>query len=93
MLVMKKVQIIQEIDVTVFKRRGPIDDWRIGVTGNPDETKQLLSRKGHDTSRWHHWRADTSYDATTIGDLFRMLGMQEAGYGMESEESEVVYVY
>ena len=91
--VMRKVEIIREIDVAVFKRRGTIDRWHVGVTDDADETKRALMAAGHDVSRWHAWMADTVREAKVIGHLFVTLGMRpDVSYRTDSESS-TVYVF
>ncbi len=93
MPVMRKVEIIREIDVAVFNRRGTIDRWHVGVTDDADETKRALTAAGGDISRWHAWMADTVREANVIGHLFVTLGMQPNVSYRVGAESSTVYVF
>jgi hypothetical protein len=91
--VMRKVEIIREIDVAVFNRRGTIDRWHVGVTDDAEETKRALTAAGHDVSRWHAWMADTVREAKVIGRLFVTLGMRPNVSYRSRSESSTVYVF
>ncbi|MDX1740808.1 MAG: hypothetical protein R3178_05915 [Rhodothermales bacterium] len=74
---MRKVKIIEQIDIKVFKNRGPIERWNIGVTDNPVGTRLALMSDGHDVANWQQWKADNTLDAQAVNKLFVMLGMNE----------------
>ncbi len=90
--IMRKVSIIRQIDLTVFKRRGPIDHWHIGITDRPNEIRESLSSDGRDLSRWTEWKANTVAEAQAIGRLFVMLGMKDEGTEATAQ-AETVYVF
>lgn len=93
MQTMRKAKIIRQIDVTVFKRRGPIDRWHIGVTDNPVGTKLALMSDGHDLSSWKQWKADSTLDAQAVGKLFVMLGMRESEIDETLGTPATIYVF
>lgn len=84
---------MRQIDGTVFKRRGTIDQWHIGVTDNPVGTKLALVSYGRDLRNWRQWKADSTLDAQAVGKLFVTLGMQETDMDETMGTPATVYVF
>lgn len=62
--------------------------WNIGITGNPDRSKETLGNP----EIWHQWQANNDTAAREVLRYYMEKGMKEAE-NQQSVESPFVYIF
>ncbi|MBT8399670.1 MAG: hypothetical protein KJO98_04275 [Rhodothermia bacterium] len=90
---MGRLDIIRQIDVTVFSGSRGIDRWSIGVTQDLETTTTALAESGVDLANLHSWNAENVREAESVRDLFMTLGMQSSNQESDDGAARIVYLF
>ena len=90
---MGRLDIIRQIDVTVFSGSRSIDRWSIGVTQDLETTATVLAASGVDLTNLHSWNAENVREAESVRDLFMTLGMQSSNQDSQHGAARIVYLF
>lgn len=90
---MGRLDIIRQIDVTVFSGTRSIDRWSIGVTDDLETTTRSLAARGIDLANLHSWNAENVREAESVRNLFVTLGMRASNRESELVTARVVYLF
>jgi hypothetical protein len=80
------------VEAIINRAGGSYTDWRIGITNDPVERKQVWA-KTEDVSAWEQWPANSLEDARAIENYFIQNKEMDGGVGGSASDDTTVYVY